>query len=139
MKPLRTAIIGCGGFARRHAAILAKLEDIQLVGLCNRGPEKAEAFNAQYAGGQARVYTNYEAMFAEQDLDLVYISLPPYAHGNEVALACQHGVHFLIEKPIALDMALAESMAADVAASGVKSQVGFMFRFGEAARRLKER
>ncbi|MEP7357954.1 MAG: Gfo/Idh/MocA family oxidoreductase [Anaerolineales bacterium] len=139
MTPLRTAILGCGGFARRHAAILAKLEEIELVGFCNQGLEKAEAFNQQYAGGRAQVFGDYEAMFAELALDLVYICLPPYAHGNEVALACQHGAHFLIEKPIALDMALAESMAADVAASGVKSQVGFMFRFGEAARQLKQR
>jgi predicted dehydrogenase len=139
MTPLRTAILGCGGFARRHAAILAKLDEIHLVGFCNRGLEKAEAFNQQYASGQARVYSDYKAMFAELDLDLVYICLPPFAHNNEVALACQHGVHFLIEKPIALDLALAESMAAQVRASGVKSQVGFMFRFGEAARRLKQR
>jgi predicted dehydrogenase len=139
MTPLRTAILGCGGFARRHADILARLEEVHLVGFCNRGLEKAEAFNQQYAAGQARVYSDYEAMFAELDLDLVYICLPPYAHGSEVALACQHGVHFLIEKPIALDLDLAQSMAAQVRASGVKSQVGFMFRFGEAARRLKQR
>jgi len=139
MTPLRTAILGCGGFARRHAAILAKLDEIHLVGFCNRGLEKAEAFNQEYAAGQARVYADYEKMFAELDLDLVYICLPPFAHANEVALACQRGVHFLIEKPIALDLALAESMAAHVRASGVKSQVGFMFRFGEAARRLKQR
>ncbi len=138
MTPLRTAILGSGGFARRHATILAKLEEIQLVGFCNRGLEKAEAFNEQYAGGRAQVFGDYETMFAKLDLDLVYICLPPYAHGSEVALACQHGVHFLIEKPITLDLGLAQSMAADVTASGVKSQVGFMFRFGEAARRLKQ-
>ena len=138
MTPLRTAILGCGGFARRHANILAKLEEVQLVGFCNRGLEKAEAFNEQYAGGRAEVFSDYETMFAQLELDLVYICLPPYAHGREVALACQYGVHFLIEKPIALDLDLAQSMAANVAASGVKSQVGFMFRFGEAAQRLKQ-
>ena len=58
MTPLRTAILGCGGFARRHAAILAKLDEIQLVGFCNRGLEKAEAFNQQYAAGQAQVYAD---------------------------------------------------------------------------------
>jgi predicted dehydrogenase len=56
-----------------------------------------------------------------------------------VALACRHGVHLLIEKPIALDLALAERMAHEVRASGVKSQVGFMYRHGEAALRLRER
>jgi len=139
MSALRTAFIGCGGFARRHAAILSKLDDIQLVGFCNRGLAKAEAFNQEYAGGRAKTYTDYEVMFAELELDLVYICLPPHAHGREVELACAHGVHFLIEKPIALSLELAESMAAQVQASGVKSQVGFMYRFGEAARQLKQR
>jgi predicted dehydrogenase len=139
MSALRTAFIGCGGFARRHAAILATLEDIELVGFCNRGLAKAEAFNQEFAGGRGKVYEHYEAMFDALPLDLVYICLPPYAHGGEVALACQHGVHFLIEKPIALSLALAESMVTDVRASGVKSQVGFMYRFGAAARALKQR
>jgi predicted dehydrogenase len=137
MKPLRTAIIGCGHFAKRHANILITLPDIKLVAFCDSLAESAAAFSQQYGGGQ--VYTDLGRMFAELDLDLVYICLPPYAHGNEVELACRHGVNFLIEKPIALDMALARSMSAQVAASGVKNQVGFMFRYGEAALWLKQR
>lgn len=137
MAPLRTAIIGCGRFARRHAAILAALDQVELVGFCNRTIEKAVAFNETYASGRALVYADYGRMFDELALDLVYICLPPYAHGNEVELACRHGVHFLIEKPIALEMDLAHRMTAAVKASGVKSQVGFMFRHGEATQRLK--
>jgi predicted dehydrogenase len=76
-------------------------------------------------------------MFEELDLDLVYICLPPFAHNNQVELACRHGVHFLIEKPIALTMDLAHRMAGQVRQSGVKSQVGFMFRHGEAVLWLK--
>lgn len=137
MKPLRTGIIGCGRFAKRHAAILAALDGVALVGFCDRTIESAEAFNAQYAGGQGRAFSDGESMFEEAGLDLVYICLPPFAHGNEVELACRHGVHFLIEKPIALTMDLAGAMAAQVRASGVKSQVGFMYRHGEAAQWLK--
>jgi predicted dehydrogenase len=122
MKPLRTAIIGCGHFAHRHAQILTHLEQVRLVGFCNRTLAKAVAFNQQYADGQAQVYGDY---------------LPPYAHGREVTLACQHGVHFMIEKPIALTMDVARSMAECVQESGVKSQVGFMFRYGEAVQQLK--
>ncbi len=138
MAPLRTAILGCGRFARRHAALLAGLDQIELVGFCNTTLDKAIAFNETYAHGQALVYADYARMFDELALDLVYICLPPYAHDREVELACRYGVHFLIEKPIALDLALAERMAADVQASGVKTQVGFMFRHGAATQRLKQ-
>jgi len=137
MTPLRTAIIGCGQFAHRHAQRLAALDDIQLVGFCNHHIEKAVAFNEEYAGGRAQVYEDYARMYQELDLDLVYIILPPFAHGNEVELACEHGVHLFIEKPIALTLEKAKSMAEAVKSSGVKSQVGYLMRFGEAVQRLK--
>jgi len=137
MKPLRTAIIGCGHFAHRHAERLAALEDVELVGFCDQVLENAAAYNQRYAGGQARIYEDLRRMFEELDLALVYICVPPYAHTNEVELACRHGVHFLIEKPIALTMEAALGMADQVKASGVKSQVGFMYRYGDATLWLK--
>jgi predicted dehydrogenase len=137
MKPLRTAIIGCGHFAKRHAAILTTLPQVQLVAFCDSTPENAAAYNQQYAHGEAQVYADSQSLFAEMGLDLVYICLPPYAHSDEVDLACRHGVHFLIEKPIALSTNLALEMARQVRASGVKSQVGFMYRYGAAAQWLK--
>ena len=136
MKALRTAILGCGKIARRHAEVLASLEEVRLVGFCDQAIENALSFNELF--GPAKVFTEHEQMFCDLNLDLVYICLPPYAHTNEVKLACQHGVHFLIEKPIALSMDLAHQMTEDVYASGVKCQVGFMYRHGEAVKWLKE-
>ncbi len=137
MKTLRTAIIGCGHFARRHAARLAGLEAVSLVGFCDPVAENALAFNQDYAQGNGKVYTDYEQLFPDIDLDLAYICLPPFAHKNEVELACRYGVNLLIEKPIALNMDLANSMVKHVRASGIKCQVGFMYRFGQAAHWLK--
>jgi predicted dehydrogenase len=76
-------------------------------------------------------------MFQKTDLDVVYICLPPFAHGNEVQLAAERGIHVFIEKPIALSMDLANSMVEAVEKHGVKSQVGFMFRFGDAVAKVK--
>jgi len=138
MKPLRTAIIGCGHFAKRHAAILTSLDDIHLVGFCDQELERAEFYNQQFAQGKAKVYVDFHELFQELSLDLVYICLPPYAHTDEVKLACQHNVHFLIEKPVALTMEQALRMAAWVKASKIKAQVGFMYRFGDAVAQLKQ-
>ena len=137
MKPLRTAILGCGSIAKRHADILATLDDVRLVGYCDQNVPAAQEFEKRY--GPGKVYEHWEPMFAELDLDLVYICLPPFAHADEVAQACRHGVHIFIEKPIALTSDLARGMARDVNQSGVKCQVGFMYRFGEAALWLKQR
>jgi predicted dehydrogenase len=137
MKELRTAIVGCGAIAKRHADILSALAGVRLAGFCDQDTRAARAFAERYGPGE--VYKDWGKMFDDLDLDLVYICLPPFAHGNEVQEACRHGVHFLIEKPIALAMHQAQMMADQVRASGVKSQVGFMYRFGEASMWLKNR
>src|SRR6185503_13314577 len=138
MKPLRTAIIGCGRFARKHAVRLAALEEISLVGFCALSFESADNYNQEFARGRGRVFTDYEQLFTDLELDLAYICLPPFAHGNEVELACRYGVNLLIEKPIALNMDLALQMEKQVRESGIKCQVGFMYRFGRAAVWLKD-
>lgn len=138
MKPLRTAILGCGRFARKHATCLAALEEISLVGFCDTSFENADNYNREFAQGKGGVFTNYEQLFSDLELDLTYICLPPFAHGNEVELACRYGVNLLIEKPIALNMDLALKMEKQVRDSGIKCQVGFMYRFGKAALWLKD-
>ena len=137
MKPLRTGILGCGRIAKRHATLLAALADVNLVAFCDEAADNAQGFKQQFARGE--VYTGAKTMFDQAELDLVYICLPPFAHSDEVDLACRHGVHMLIEKPIALTMQLAEHMASQVQAAGVTCQVGFMYRHGEAALWLKQR
>ena len=137
MKPLRTAILGCGRFARKHVVHLAALEEISLVGFCDELFESADNYNEEFAQGKGRVFTDYEQLFTDLELDLAYICLPPFAHGNEVELACRYEVNLLIEKPIALNMDLALKMEKQVRESGIKCQVGFMYRFGKAALWLK--
>ena len=60
------------------------------------------------------------------------ICLPPYGHSDEVEAAAARGVHLLMEKPIALTSEHAWRMVETSEKAGIKTQVGFMFRFGEA-------
>jgi len=138
MKTIRTAMVGCGSFAHKHAARLSTIDEISLVGFCDPMMENANTFNLEFTQGRGQVFFDYEQLFTDLELDLAYICLPPFAHGNEVELACSHGVNLLIEKPIALNMELARTMEKQVRASGIKCQVGFMYRFGKAALWLKD-
>ncbi len=138
MKTLRAAILGCGGFAHRHAQILASLPDqVEMVAFCNRTPDKAVAFSEQYTGGQAAVFADHHEMFDAVDFGLLVICLPPYAHSDEVELAAEQGIHLLIEKPIALTSEHGWRMVAAAEGAGIKTQVGFMNRFGAAVEQLK--
>ncbi len=130
MTPLRVAILGPGAIAARHAAAVAAMRDeAQLVAVCGRDPAKAQVFAAEHGG---KAYENRDRMLDEAAPDILIIALPPFAHTDEVAAAAGRGVHMLIEKPIALDNSQADAMVA--ASEGVKTQVGFMYRYGAAVR-----
>lgn len=138
MHPLRTAILGCGGFARRHATLFASMPDrFQLTAFCDKNAERAAAFAHEFTNGAAQTFTDHHALFEQTPLDLVAICLPPYGHSDEVECAADRGVHIFIEKPIALTSEHAWRMVAAAEAAGVVTQVGFMFRFGVAIQRLK--
>ena len=139
MERLRTAILGCGGFANVHAKNLITLPDqIELVAFCDHHEENAHEFSAKYNDSKGAIFTNFQELFEKTDLDLVVINLPPFAHSDEVEQAAEHGVHILMEKPIALSSEHAWRMVEAVEQAGVKTQVGFRFRFGAAIERLKE-
>ena len=136
-KVFRVGLIGCGGIANRHATILQKLERTELAAFCDIAVERAREFAEKYAGGKPPVFADYHQMIEKVPLDVVYICLPPFAHADEVEVAASNGVHVFIEKPIALTMELANRMVAATDRAGVKTQVGFMSRFGEAVERVK--
>lgn len=135
---LQIGLLGCGGFARRHAQNLQLLGDeVALVAFCNRTLAKAADFAARYGTKDAAVFADHHAMLAQVPLDALVVTLPPYAHSDEVALAAERGVHVFIEKPIALRSEDGWRMVAAAERAGIVTQVGFMYRFGTAVETLK--
>lgn len=138
MKPLRTAILGCGGFAQRHAQVLKQLgSEVELVACCDRNAWKAQALSGQYSAGRAQVFTHPTEMLDSTDLDILIVCLPPYGHTDEVEQAARRGIHLLVEKPIALTQEKAWQMVEASEQAGIQTQAGFMYRFGEALEYLQ--
>jgi predicted dehydrogenase len=118
--------------------LIALPDEIELTAFCDHHEWNARSFSEKYSDGKGIIFTDPPQMFEKAGLDLIVICLPPFAHTNEVELAAEHGVHVFIEKPIALSSEHAWMMVDAVESAGVKTQVGFMFRFGTAIERLKE-
>ena len=139
-QPLKIAILGCGSFAHRHARTLQQLkDDVEMVAFCNRTIDKAADFSNQYTDSLAPVFSDHHQMFEQVPMDAVIICLPPYAHSDEVEIAANLGVHVFIEKPIALTSEQGWRMVEAAENAAIVTQVGFMFRFGEAVEHLKKR
>lgn len=140
MTRLRAGILGPGHIAERHAAALSALSaEVELIACCGRDEARTRAFAAAHAPPGAQVFTDVETFFERAGLDLVLICLPPFAHADEVARAAARGIHVFIEKPIALTSEAGWEMVRAAERAGIRTQVGFVYRFGEAVEDLRSR
>ena len=97
---LRWAVIGCGGIANEMAQSLA-LAGRKFVAVQNRTHSKAVAFAERW--GIERVYETPEQLYADPDVDAIYISTPHNTHIAFMRGALAAGKHVLCEKSITLN------------------------------------
>ncbi|WP_295042877.1 glycosyltransferase [uncultured Paracoccus sp.] len=126
MTKTRLGFIGAGGIAQRHFGVLRTMEDVQIAALCD--PDRDRAAQAARDTG-AVAYADHDAMLAAQDLDAVFICVPPFAHGAPEQACIARGLPFFVEKPISLDLATAEAIAAQVEAAGLITAAGYHWRY----------
>ena len=113
---LRWAVIGCGVIANQMAASLA-LAGRRLHGVANRTREKAVAFAEKH--GVERVYDTVEDLYADPEVDAVYITTPHNTHITYLRGALAAGKHVLCEKSITLNSEELDEARALAAANGV--------------------
>ncbi len=138
MSSLRIGFLGTGFIASTHAKSLAKLDSVEITALCNHHIEKAQTFNEKFCDGKATCYDDFDKMLDQEELDVLYVCLPPGAHDGQVEKAAAKGIHLCLEKPIALTVERAQSMFDAVKQAGVKCQIGHHMRHTAPAIKLKQ-
>ena len=101
MKSINWAVLGTGVIANEMAVALKKNgKNIYAVG--NRTYAKAVSFAEKY--GINKVYSDYNEMFIDPDVDVIYITTPHNTHINFMKKAIQNKKHILVEKSITLNI-----------------------------------
>ncbi len=141
MKPVRLGFIGLGHITTRsHLPALAPLVEageVTLQAFCDINEDTAKTQAATF-GAQA-IYTDHHEMLEKENLDAVYLCIPPTFHTDEILTAAGKGFAIFVEKPQTLDMAQAVRFDAAIQKAGVVSQVGFMSRYYPAAEEVRRR
>jgi predicted dehydrogenase len=135
VKPIRTALVGCGKVGTIHAAALAGLAEAEFVAACDADAGRAEAFAARYG---ARPFTDVGAMLREAGVEAVVIGTPHPLHAEPAVRAAEAGVHVLVEKPMAASLADCDAMLDASRQSGVTLGVISQRRWYEPVRRMKD-
>jgi predicted dehydrogenase len=77
-------------------------------------------------------------MFEQEDLDAVYLCIPPTLHTDAELVAAERGIGLFVEKPQTLDLGQALAFEQAIREAGIVSQVGFMTRYYPAADKARE-
>ena len=99
---IKWAVLGTGVIANEMAQALQK-SGKTLFAVGNRTYTKAVSFAEKY--GAEKVYSDFNEMFTDPDVDAIYITTPHNTHIEFMRKAIKGGKHILVEKSITLNSA----------------------------------
>lgn len=131
---MKIGFVGAGGIAQVHAACLRQgVPEVELVGVADIFPGRAEAFVREFGG---RAFTR-GADLLDLDLDAVFVLTNPRAHGPCVVEALAAGKHVFCEKPLTATYEEGLELARAVEASDRVFMLGYVFHYSRSAQRIK--
>ncbi|WP_343319504.1 Gfo/Idh/MocA family oxidoreductase [Arthrobacter sp. TMP15] len=123
---MRLGIVGAGAVAGLHAHGASVLDGVELSAVCDLQEDVAAAVAQQWG---AAVFTDYNTMLAAGAVDAVVINTPHSLHKDMVLAAAAHGVHVLVEKPMATTLADCILMENACASANVVMVIGMIQHF----------
>ncbi len=123
---MKSAIVGCGGIAAVHGAVLHQNPDTKAVAYADIKKERAEAFAQKYGGN---AYGSLEEMLEQESIDALHICTPHYLHVPMAVAALKKGIHVLMEKPPAISHEQLKELKE--AAAGKRVGVCFQNRYNK--------
>lgn len=132
---VRIGFVGTGGIASAHFNSLEKVKDAQPVAFMDLNTERAEAAARRFEG---TAYSDVKEMLDNENLDAVYVCLPPHVHQTAEIMIAKRGLAMFVEKPLSNDLKLAEKIAGVIEDEGVITGVGYHHRYFESTERLKK-
>ena len=128
---LQIGLVGCGGIANnKHMPALKSQSDLcEIVAFCDIIEERAVKAAKEFGTPDAKVYTDYNEMYKDPEIDVVHVLTPNVAHCPATVAAFEAGKHVMCEKPMAATTEEAEKMMEAWKKSGKKFTIGYQNRF----------
>lgn len=124
---VKVAVAGCGMFAETHFRILRRIEDVEVVALCDLDADVRQEMADRFR--VPRTYPDLETLLDNERVDAVHILTPAQTHAELAILAMRRGCHVLVEKPMAANTAEACEMLRVAEEMGVKLTVDHNYLF----------
>ena len=132
MGKVKVGIIGVGHLGSIHAKVYSKMDNVDLIGVCDCNLERALEIGKKY---HTKSYSDYEDLFDK--IDAASIVVPTSLHYNVAKEFLDHGIHVLIEKPITKTLSEADELIEIAQKKNLIIQVGHVERFNAAVLALE--
>lgn len=96
---LKLGIIGFGGMGKWHSENATRVENVEIVCVCDIKEERIQ--EAKERG--LKVYTDVEDVLNDREVNTVLLTVPNHLHKEMAIRAAKAGKHIIDEKPAALD------------------------------------
>lgn len=134
---VRWGILGCSGIGKsRTIPGMLRCSNAELYAIAGRNEEKLKAYAEPF--GPQKLYTDYQALLNDENVDAVYLPLPNSVHLEWVVKAAQAGKHILCEKPMALNEVQVKEMFAAAKANGVLLEEAYAYRHAQLVQEVKK-
>ncbi|MFR5682972.1 MAG: Gfo/Idh/MocA family protein, partial [Clostridia bacterium] len=97
--------------------------------------KKAEKFAETYGGN---VYTGYKALIKSNDIDAIYLPLPPALHYKWAKLALEEGKHVFVEKPSTVSYETSKLLTALAKEKKLALHENYMFQYHSQITEIKK-
>ena len=124
-----------GGISDLFAEAAALVDASEVVAVASRDKSTAARFASRHG---IQHLDTYESLAEREDVDAVYVAVPPSIHGSTSVPYLHRGKHVLCEKPLANNAAVAEAMALTTAGTGPFLMEAMWCRFLPAYQRLRQ-
>jgi len=130
-KKIKIGIIGCGGIAnQKHMPALKLLsDDCEMVAFCDIIESRAVKAAEEYGVEDARIYTDYNELLKETEIEVVHVLTPNVSHSPITVAAFEAGKHVMCEKPMAHTAEAAQKMIDAWKKTDRKFTIGYQNRF----------
>lgn len=101
----------------------------------NRERAKAQTFIDQYGG---KIYEGYQTIIESDDVDAMYIPLPPALHYNWAKMALENNKHVFVEKPSTTCLADTDALISLASSKGLALHENYMFVYHKQLEQLQQ-
>ena len=135
---IKWGIIGLGNVAHEFAKSFYNIKKAKLIAIASKTQNKLSKFKDEFNIDSNYCYDEYEKLLKNNEVDIIYISLPNSFHNEWIFRSIELKKHVLVEKPAFINFKDAKKTLSHPNLNNYFLGEGFMFRYHPQIKKVIE-